>query len=589
MKKLIYLSVALSLLTLSGCNDYYDTHNNPITYGETYINTPLSIDKAAYKPGETVTFTLKELPQFSLKVRYSYLGETISEASISDKTWTWTAPSEDFRGYMVSVYTVVNGEEQLYASIAVDVSSDWNKFPRYGFLSDYSKISQPILDNTINRLNRYHINGLQFYDWLHDHQRPLAGTVENPATSWLDIFNRTNYLSTIRGYISAAKEKNIKTMFYNLCYGALDNAASDGVQEEWYIFKDQQHNTKDYHELTIGRSNIYITNPGNTDWQKYIISRNQDVYDIFGFDGYHIDQLGYRGDRYDYNGNKINMTVGYESFINAVKTAQPDKKLVFNAVGGYGQSDIANTGIDFLYVEAWGGRTGDNPDMSYNDLINLMRDNVQMSNPEKSIVLAAYMDYDISYKSGYINKPGILLADASIFAWGGSHLELGEHYLTNEYFPNDNLQMKADLGQALICYYDFLVAYQNLLRDGGTFQAANVAFTDNSAVAAPWPAGIGKVATVGKNVNGKDVIHLINFSNANNMRWRDPDGTQSEPVSIENPTVNITVSDTVSKVWLASPDINSGVSQTLQFTQNENQISVKLPSLKYWDMIVIEY
>ncbi|MDD3077654.1 MAG: glycoside hydrolase family 66 protein [Paludibacter sp.] len=588
MKKVIYISITLSALILSACGDYYDTQNNPVTYGETYLDMKLSTDKASYAPDETVTFTLKNLPS-GAKVRYFYLDEAIDSASLTDKTWTWTPPAEDYKGYMAAVYTTNNSTEELYTSIAVDVSSDWTKFPRYGFLSDYSKMSQVFIDNNIERLNRYHINGLQFYDWLYDHQRPLAGTAENPASSWLDIFDRTNYLSTVQGYIAAAQSKNIKTMFYNLCYGALDDAASDGVEDAWYVYTDQQHGNKDYHELSSGRSNIYIVNPANTDWQQYLVKRNNDVYSVFGFDGYHIDQLGYRGDRYDYDGNSINMTAGYGSFINAMKTAEPNKNLVFNAVGGYGQSDIANADVDFLYAEVWGARSGDEPENSYADLISLMRDNVAQSNSEKNIVLAAYMDYDISTTSGYVNKPGILLADASIFAWGGAHLELGEHYLTNEYFPNDNLQMKSDLGQALVNYYDFLVAYENLLRDGGEFQAADVTFLNESITAARWPADKGQVATIGKKVNGKDVIHLINFTDANSMQWRDSKGTQAEPTLITAPSVSIPVSGTVSKVWFASPDINNGLANNLPFTQSGDQVTVTLPSLKYWDMIVVEY
>lgn len=584
MRKALYILIVLSSILFMGCSDYYETHNNPITYGETYLNTKLSTDKAAYSPGETVTFTIKDLPS-NATIRYTYLDSLVEEKPLTESTWQWTVPTTDYKGYMASVYS----NDKLYANIAVDVSSDWAKFPRYGFVSDYSKMSQPIIDNIVERLNRYHINGLQFYDWLYEHQHPLAGTVENPAASWLDIFNRTNYFSTVQGYIESAKSRNIKTMFYNLCYGALDDAASDGVSDQWYLYTDQNHTTKDYHGLSSGRSNIYVLNPANTSWQQYLAKQNQDVYDVFDFDGYHIDQLGYRGTRYDYDGNEVNMTAGYKSFINAMKIAQPDKDLVFNAVGGYGQDQIANTGVDFLYEEVWGGRNTDNPNDSYGDLINTMRNNVMESNPEKNIVLAAYMDYDASSTPGYVNMPGVLLADASIFAWGGAHLELGEHYLTNEYFPNDNLQMKSDLGMALVHYYDFLVAYENLLRDGGEFQGAEVTFPDTTIISNHWPAAKGEVATIGKKVNGKDVIHLINFTNAFTMNWRDTNGTQTEPNLINNLKTNIDVTGNVSKVWFASPDVNGGTAQELDFAQSGNKITVTLPSFKYWDMIVINY
>ncbi len=62
MKK-IYLFIVMSFaLLVSSCEDYYDTKNDPVIYGETYFNADLSIDKACYKPGDKVQFTLKEIP-----------------------------------------------------------------------------------------------------------------------------------------------------------------------------------------------------------------------------------------------------------------------------------------------------------------------------------------------------------------------------------------------------------------------------------------------------------------------------------------------------------------------------------------------
>lgn len=588
MKNITYIfCILIIVLTISCSNDYFDTTNNPISFGQTYIDINISTDKAIYNPGETVHFKAKDLPT-GIKVRYTYLGEKVAEQILNTDTWSWTTPNVDFRGYMAEIYIVENNVDKLLTSIAVDVSSDWAKFPRYGFVSNYDKMDEKFIQRNIDVLNRFHINGLQFYDWLYDHHRPLPGTADNPAASWMDIFNRITYFSTVKAYVQAAKAKGMKTMFYNLCYGATKNAAADGVNEDWYIFFDRNRQEKDYHDLSGGRSHIWLVDPGNEQWQNYLIARNKDVYKALDFDGYHIDQLGERGNQFDYNGNLIDMPKRFGSFIQAMKSAEPDKRLVFNAVGGYGQNEIAKAPVDFLYVEVWGARDGDNPDMSYADMIALMRDNVGKSSPEKNIVLAAYMNYNVS-SVGFVNKPGILLANSAIFAWGGAHLELGEHYLINEYFPSNNLQMRADLGKSLINYYDFMVAYQNVLRDGGDFQAADVTFSNSAIVANRWPAAKGQVATIGKKVNGKDIIHLINFSNANTMVWRDPKGTQSEPVLIESPEIKVIVSGTVSRIWFASPDLNGGVAQNLQFVQNGLQATITLPSLKYWDMIVVEY
>lgn len=582
----IYISIALGLsLLFAGCEDHYDTENNPVTYGKTYLSIDINTDKAAYKPGETVKFSLKDMPDGSAKVRYTHLGDVVKEEGLSGKEWSWTPPQDDFKGYMVDVYRSINGNEEIYASIAVDVSSDWTKFPRYGFLSDYGKKSDAQLQSTIEVLNRYHINGIQFYDWMYDHQRPLAGTVDNPASTWLDLIGRTNYYSTVKGYIDQAHAKGMKAMFYNLAFGALDNASSDGVKEEWYLFKDNQHNEKDNHHLDSPfRSSIYLTNPANVEWQEYLTKRNEDVYKVFGFDGYHIDQLGDRGTVYDYSGNEVDLKNTYKPFVEAMKQSEPEKYLVMNAVNQYGQENgISKSPVNFLYTEVW------DPNKSFAELVQIILDNDSYSSNQKKTVLAAYMNYNISNSAGYINKPGILLANSVIFAFGGSHLEVGEHYLANEYFPNDNLQWKTDLREALINYYDFMVAYQNLLRGDGVSATYQVDSSDGKLTIGNWPASQGEVAVVGKKVDGRDIVHLINFSNANSMEWRDKDGRQIEPLLVQDAAIDITVSATPSKVWLASPDIKGGVAQALEFTKSGNKISLTIPSIKYWDMVVIEY
>lgn len=583
IKKITYIFVACSLIFAS-CEDYYDTKNNLITYGDTYLNIGVTTDKAVYKPGETVHFTLKEKPAGNLKVRYSHLGEVIKEENLPGTSWSWTAPSEDFRGYLVDIYETERDGEKIYQSIAVDVSSDWTKFPRYGFLSSYGNISTDQITRNIETLSRYRINGIQFYDWMYDHHRPLAGTVENPLASWPDLIGRPNYLSTVKGYIDAAHGKGMKAMFYNLAFGALSNAASDGVKEEWYIFRDTNRSEKDNHHLDPPfRSSIYLTNPANPEWQAYLAARHKDVYSVFAFDGYHIDQLGNRGTVYDYNGNEVRLNETYAPFIAAMKQADPGKRLVMNAVSQYGQNHIARADVDFLYTEVW------DESKTFEQLAQVILDNNAYSDNRKQTVLAAYINYDRSNSTGYVNAPGVLLANAVIFSFGGAHLELGEHYLANEYFPNSNLQMKSDLRQDLIRYYDFLVAYQNLLRDGGTFASFEVKSADENIRVENWPASQGAVAVSGKRFTGRDVIHLLNFSDANSMDWRDTNGTQKEPAIITDTEIIITVNNPVKNVWFASPDLNGGVSSTLDFTQVGNEITLTLPSLKYWDMIVLEY
>lgn len=553
-----------------------------INSGTTAIS--LSTDKARYNPGEEVTFTLSNSMN-NLFVRYKYLSVTIEENAVNTTTWTWTTPSADYKGYMAELYVKDETNEEIKATIGIDVSSDWNKFPRYGFLSDYGEMTDSELEGVISNLNKYHINGLQFYDWHYKHHQPLAGTGDNPDEVWTEIANRTVYLSTIKSYIEKAHDKNMNAMFYNLAYGALDDAAEDGVSDSWYIYNDQNHAEKEVLKLAspMFKSYIYLLDPGNSSWQAYLNAQIAEVYKALDFDGFHIDQLGDWGTVYNYDGKVVSLPEGYQSFINATETAAPSKKMVMNAVNQFGQENIAQTNVDFLYTEVW------SPNDGFADLVQVIKNNNSYSNNSKSTVLAAYMNYNLADNTGTFNTPAILLTDAVIFAFGGSHLEMGEHMLCKEYFPNDNLEMAPVLKTSLVKYYDFLVAYQNLLRDGVTFNEPAISSTDGKTALAQWPPSTGNVSVIGKAFDNKQVVHLINFANAAHFDWRDNSGNQNYPTTFYNCTYSITPERTVARVWFASPDYKSGASQELEFTTSGTKISFTIPTLEYWSMLVFEY
>lgn len=587
MKQLILFTLLLAF-TFSACSKDEGAGGGTSPGGSSDKGVALLTDKACYLPGEPVNFTLdKEMSDINgeVYVRYRHLAEVIATAPLTGRQWSWTPPATDFRGYMADVFQKNGDKEKVLGTIAVDVSSDWTRFPRYGFLSKYDTMTDEQIEAVIGNLSRHHINGVQFQDWHYKHHKPLAGTPEAPDATWKDINSRNTSLATVKGYIAATHRYGMKSIFYNLCFGALKDAASDGVQEEWYLFKDRNHQQKDLHDLPkpFFWSDIYLTNPGNPEWQQYLVRQNSDVYRVFDFDGYQIDQLGSRGTNYDYSGASVDLPSGYGSFIAAMKQAHPDKRLVMNAVSQYGQEQIARGSVDFLYNEVW----GDSP--KFTDLVRILQENEAYSNGRLQTVFAAYMNYNVADNKGFFNTPGVLLTDAVMFAFGASHLELGEHMLGKEYFPNNNLEMKSDLKKGLVCYYDFLTAYQNLLRDGGKLNNVEVNCTNSRMNLAAWPPQGGKVATVSRLVDNRQVVHLLNLASANYFDWRDVDGTMPEPTLVTDAALQLRTTRKVNKLWVASPDRNGGAVQELTFTQNAASISFKLPSLKYWTMVVAEY
>lgn len=563
------------------------------SYGQTLA---LATDKACYEPGRTVIFTASgTLPASGTAIlRYRHHGTLISEQTFApdaNNQWTWTPPATDYQGYMVDVYTMdATGKEKELGSIAVDVSSDWKRFPRYGFVGDYNDNSnaEQKTSNILTEmayLNRLHINGVQFYDWQWKHHEPAKLRSDGSLDPWYqDISNRWIGVAHIKKYIEVQHQYGMKSMFYNLCFGAWKDADKDGVKAEWGLYKKNADGslTQDYHGLPSSwQSNIYLENPGNPEWQQYIADRNDEVYANYDFDGYHIDQLGGRGDLYAYNGDNIDLTLNYGYFINAMKTRRPDKRLVMNAVGGYGADHIDSKDVDFCYNEMWDNQK------YFSDLYNAIKSNDGYSGNSRRTVFAAYMDYN--KQSGNFNTPGVLMTDAVIAAIGGAHLEMGDHMLSSEYFPNAKLSMSETLKQRLVAYYDFQVAYENLLRGSASTHDFTPEVTVSSGQpVSTWPPKANTITTFGKREGNCEVVHFLNFLNTDDLSWRDVDGTRPAPETQTNVAVTVKTARPVSKVWIASPDANGGVAQEVTFTQTDGAVSFTLPSLEYWTMAVLE-
>ena len=575
----------------------------------------IETDKCSYAPGETVTLTFSSKPPSGSRVRYRYMGDIIADTLLSTRTWTWTAPPEDFRGYMVEVYqcTMDDGQctmDNILATIAIDVSSDWTRFPRYGFVATFG--SDKTLGKTkteMKWLNRCHINGVQFYDWHYCHDWPFGGTrEEGPWTTYKDIANRTIVTSAIKNYIKAQHDRGMKGFFYNLCYGILDGWEERGVQPEWFLFKDNKHTTKKVVDLPDDwkSSGIYLANPANEEWLAHLAERNDEVYSFLDFDGYQIDQLGGQGTLYDYDGNTVNLREGFATFINHMKNRHPDKRLIMNAVGRWGTAQIAGTGkVDCLYNEVWGCRASNSltsGDGRFSHIKYVIDEN-RSYGPALRTVLAAYMNYEAVDVGKDFNTPGVVMADAVMFALGGSHIELGgDHMLCREYFCQGGMNWHSQIEDWMTRYYDFLTAYENLLRDDWT-EKTSVKATCSDVTINTWEPVANQVTMLAREVNGRQVVHLLNFTHEETatdvnddymLCWHDRDATRPWPQRFENLSIKLTGltgMGRVRRIWVASPDYCGGAMQELadyRYTQGSGTITLTLPSLQFWTMIVVE-
>ena len=341
-----------------------------------------------------------------------------------------------------------DGAEQILGSIGVDVSSDWKRFPRYGYTAWYERGKEQWVPGDVAFLNRRHINAVQFQDWHWKHHWPYCAD-----DFYTDISMREISHNVVKMFIDVQHGYNMKSIFYNLGFGALDQAgaAADGVSPEWYYFLDPERTRKDSHQLPSGwKSDIFLVDPGNAGWQSYLCDRNEEVYSALGFDGFQVDQLGSRGDGgwvYDYWGNRFDLASHCPSLLKALKARHPSKTLIMNSVSRYGEQEIASSGvIDVCYNEMWADCDG------FDDLYKVVASNRASGGNAMKTVFANYMNYDYGKdnRGKNFNTPGVLLTDAYIFALGGAHLELGTGYnmLCNEYLEaGDSHKERTDISK----------------------------------------------------------------------------------------------------------------------------------------------
>jgi dextranase len=480
---------------------------------------------------------------------------------------------------------------------AVDVSSDWTKFPRFGFVSDYPKMSAAAIRSELQRLNDYHIDGLQFYDWQWKHHVPLAGTVNHPAPSWQDIAGRTNNRQTILDMIQIGHQLGMKAFNYNLLYGAWSDFHSDGsgVKPAWGLYADPGATSQVSFAMPSGWNTeaIDVFNPGNLEWRRYILNQEARVFTAYPFDGWQVDQLGNQGFVYDAKGNPVDLERTFAPFLNAaVETLH--RQVIFNNVGGFGLEPVVSGSKESVaYVECWPS----SGQVTYSDLKNTIDQVNLFSHGTKSTVLAAYLDSDYAQRfstqhPGTFNPAGVLLTDATIFASGGDHIELGDNlYMLNApYFPNHNLVMSPALKRQLLSYYNFLVAYENLLRGGlkethRSLSLRGIATSEDGMPRTVWAFTKGN--------NQYDVIHLINLYGQKTSLWQDSEATSSVPPTLKSIHVKYYVGKSKIKgVWLASPDDNQDQSVSLSFQTGHdargNYIAFTIPKLQYWDMVYMK-
>ena len=557
-------------------------------------------EKSMYAPGETAVVCLENLPAeaTALRARLYSLERCVWDWQLpASKRFPLSLPDADGRGYALKVEALDEEQNVLTSAFtAVDVSSSWTKFPRYGYVWDFTPSADA--ESKADEMARYHLNGVQFYDWQYRHHRPLA----DDLSGWRDWSGRWISGDTVRAYLRAAHDRGMACMAYNMIYAANETYLTDGsgVQADWRLVRTNGADFTCDMDAKLGPVGVLqYFNLLNPDWQSYIFAQENRVFEAFDFDGWHGDTIGENGPMrtadggplgYDADGKPIYLVKdGYTAFLNAAKAAIGDKYLAFNPVGAQGIENVNVSAVDVLYTEFWPWDRNANGRL-YDDYYTLHRAILGACEQSggKSLIVAAYVNY--RNPKATFNPSAVRMLDCVVFASGGSRIELGNggNMLSDEYFPADGKKRMDDgLRSAVGRLYDFLVAYENLLRDGQrpvsrTVRLENLPVSTDGRSDTVW--------CFAKADSSTEIYHFLNLTGTDDG-WRDEEQTKKPPIAHENVKTRLYTDYPVREVWLASPDGESPLPLPLEFQigrdANGAYAEFTQPALEYWNLIFL--
>jgi dextranase len=539
----------------------------------------ITYSKSFFKPGEAAQVSLvvssAGAQPVTLLAEFRSLAQTVGQVrqtldlpqGQSRLSFSWQPPAGAPAGYGLDVTLQTAGGAPLaHASSAFDVLERWTQNPRYGFLTDFT----PGRDNaaeTMASLAGYHINALQFYDWMYHHDQFLVDY--DPYT---DLFGRVHSLQTVKALIQAAHGRNIAAMPYTAVYGASYQFFKDHPEMDLYNADGTPHV---FIEGLMG----YMDNRPGSPWTQHLLGQFDEILRKTAFDGIHLDQYGDPKTGYDAQGNAFDLAQPMADMINATadlvaKQRGADGAVVFNAVTAWPLDVVAPAREDVVYIEVWA---------PYTAFANLRQLILQAQNlgSHKPVVLAAYIDPAL--------EANARIMDAIIFASGAGHIELGEQngYLADPYFPKYGV-MSPRLQAALRSYIELSIRYQGVF--GPAAADVTAAYQDRILLAGVNTAPeqkFDKVWPILREGGQFTALSLVNMLGIGQGDWAVP---VVKPTPLAATPVQISgLSRAVKQVWFASPDAGDLALRPLAFQQAGGALHFEIPGLEYWDLVLIEW
>ena len=614
------------------------------TYNTPKIQNDVTFNKATYKSGEDVSISINNPDVTSSDLTVSHLDKVIYELKNAPGN-SLVIPSSVFSpnsGYLIDVIGKnADGKQEFHKVAGLSVEDDWTVYPRYGVVAgskdNHNSITKEQVEgykNSIDQLANMHINNYFFYDVYNTPANPFPANVERFTQDWAtflipkgetDPEKRKTYLPVIdtdavKELVSHVHSTGAKAMLYNMIYAvSLDEKIPDQVKSAIVRNLQDHFNFGKTGDITATDIQQFL-DPGDPNWQNFIINVMLKAMKEGGFDGWQGDTMGTNlVEKVNEPGKAFSLSENYPKLAAAATEALKKEGYDFmiNDISTGDADRLGKTNVSAPYAEVWGDSIA--YDSTYQALTRLterMRDLYKGKSP----IIAAYTHR--GKNASALSKDNELLTDAIIAASGGYHMTTaalntsqdakGFGVIQAEWYLNQNLPVNADFANAEFNYQEFIVAYQELLRGRDTLAHDTRRIVDNTNVLVNGnfigsnldnADGVqpGTVYTITKETKtGDRIAHLINLVGISENKWNSAVNTTEKLTNIQAfvPLGKITKDQAEhASIYWATPDAVEGkyniklreTSANVYYDGGAGQwmAAIDVPSLDVWDMLYV--
>ena len=615
------------------------------TYNTPKIQNDVTFNKATYKSGEDVSISINNPDVTSSDLTVSHLDKVIYELKNAPGN-SLVIPSSVFSpnsGYLIDVIGKnADGKQEFHKVAGLSVEDDWTVYPRYGVVAgskdNHNSITKEQVEgykNSIDQLANMHINNYFFYDVYNTPANPFPANVERFTQDWAtflipkgetDPEKRKTYLPVIdtdavKELVSHVHSTGAKAMLYNMIYAvSLDEKIPDQVKSAIVRNLQDHFNFGKTGDITATDIQQFL-DPGDPNWQNFIINVMLKAMKEGGFDGWQGDTMGTNlVEKVNEPGKAFSLSENYPKLAAAATEALKKEGYDFmiNDISTGDADRLGKTNVSAPYAEVWGDSIA--YDSTYQALTRLterMRDLYKGKSP----IIAAYTHR--GKNASALSKDNELLTDAIIAASGGYHMTTaalntsqdakGFGVIQAEWYLNQNLPVNADFANAEFNYQEFIVAYQELLRGRDTLAHDTRRIVDNTNVLVNGnfigsnldnADGVqpGTVYTITKETKtGDRIAHLINLVGITENKWNSAVNTTEKLTNIQAfvPLGKITKDQAEhASIYWATPDAIEGkyninlreTSANVYYDGGAGQwmAAIDVPSLDVWDMLYVK-